>query len=378
MTAGDSSSSSSIYKDPIHLALGDHSISQLIPTIFDGKAFIHWSRNVKLTLISKNKLGLSYITSLKELWDELNERYNQSNAPLLYQLRKDVAEISQGEDSVAEYYARLKSVWEDLKAMDGIPNCDCDVDVVAMIAQKPNAVGSPRFHASKQQNPPNVWKRDAKRSRNDKMPYFYDYCNKPGHTTDYCFRLKAANKNGSSSGSGNGKRYAANVEEALPFEADTPFDAPVSEVAEPVVDPQFVKAFMKEMFKVIQAAQNDPETSNFAGTILAFNAYSSIISSDTCQWIIDSGTSDHMSYDIQDFQSYHLLNKPLLVSLPDGQHKTVHVTSVVQLTPLLKLQNVLYLMDFRHKLLYVGRILDNSNFVANFTSSMSFRTVQLM
>ncbi|KAK9716546.1 hypothetical protein RND81_06G240600 [Saponaria officinalis] len=147
---------SSVYSDPIHLAHGDHSITQLIPTVFEGIVFLHWSRNVKLALSSKNKLGfltgkcakpndtdpklqdwirtdytvlrwilhslsesisssLTYVTSSKELWEELNERYNQSNAPMLYQLRKDMLHITQGDESV----------WEDLRSLDGIPNCDC-------------------------------------------------------------------------------------------------------------------------------------------------------------------------------------------------------------------------------------------------------------
>ncbi|KAK9684328.1 hypothetical protein RND81_10G202800 [Saponaria officinalis] len=125
---------SSVYSDPIHLAPGDHSIIQLIPTVFKGRGFLHWSSNVKLALSSKNKLrfltesissSLTYVTSSKELWEELNERYNQSNAPMLYQLRKDMLHITQGDESVVEYYARFKSVWEDLRSLDGIPNCDC-------------------------------------------------------------------------------------------------------------------------------------------------------------------------------------------------------------------------------------------------------------
>ncbi|KAK9667377.1 hypothetical protein RND81_14G251800 [Saponaria officinalis] len=139
------------------------------------------------------------------------------------------------------------------------------VDAIAMIAQKPNSAGNPWSNATKQQVPPNVWKRDVKRPKNDRVLYFCDYCNKAGHTRDYCFKLKAA-KHGGSTGSGNSKRYAAHVEEAcLPFEVDTPFDTPDSTATEPVVDPRFAKAFMKEMFKVIQATPNDSETSKFAG-----------------------------------------------------------------------------------------------------------------
>ncbi|KAK9683488.1 hypothetical protein RND81_10G144600 [Saponaria officinalis] len=158
----------SVYKDPLHLTSGDHSLLQIVPHVFSGKSFMHWSRNMKVALISKNKLGfvngtypqpasthasyndwirtdyivmrwilhslsttiaesLSYVTSSKQLWDELDERFNQSNAPFLYQLRKNASQIVQGETSVTEYYSRLKVVWEDIRSLDPLPECSCGV-----------------------------------------------------------------------------------------------------------------------------------------------------------------------------------------------------------------------------------------------------------
>ncbi|KAK9756000.1 hypothetical protein RND81_01G066000 [Saponaria officinalis] len=125
-------SSNSIYKDLLHLTSGDQSLLQIVPQVFSGKSFLYWSRNMKIALISKNKLGfvngtypklasthatyndwirtdytvmrwilhslsdtiaesLSYVTSSKQLWEELDERFNQSNASYLYQLRKDAS-----------------------------------------------------------------------------------------------------------------------------------------------------------------------------------------------------------------------------------------------------------------------------------------------
>ncbi|XP_074265064.1 uncharacterized protein LOC141587480 [Silene latifolia] len=159
--------SNSVYKNPLHLTTGDQSLLQIIPNVFDGQNFLHWSRNMRIALISKNKLGFvnggcpepadtasthgdwirtdytvmrwiqfslsekiartfNYVTSSKQLWEELNERYNQSNAPHLYKLRKEMTQISQGTDSVAEYYAKLKSVWEDLRSIDPLHDCSCN------------------------------------------------------------------------------------------------------------------------------------------------------------------------------------------------------------------------------------------------------------
>jgi len=48
------------------------------------------------------------VNSTQELWDELTERFGESNGPLLYHLEKEIADLYQGNDSVAVYYTKLK------------------------------------------------------------------------------------------------------------------------------------------------------------------------------------------------------------------------------------------------------------------------------
>ncbi|XP_074298955.1 uncharacterized protein LOC141629944 [Silene latifolia] len=154
-------------QDPLYLAPGDISGLHLVSAPFNGKHYVKWSRAVKMALISKNKLGfitgcypkpeetaatyqdwirvdynvlcwilhslipeisesLMYVTTSKQLWEEIKERYCQANAPFLYQLRKDVMQTIQSDNqSVADYFGKLKSVWEDLQSLDGIPDCEC-------------------------------------------------------------------------------------------------------------------------------------------------------------------------------------------------------------------------------------------------------------
>ncbi|KAK9668254.1 hypothetical protein RND81_13G045000 [Saponaria officinalis] len=458
--------SNSIYKDPLHLSPGDHSIIQLIPTVFADTGFNHWSRTLKLTLISTNKLGFvngkcakpastdaTYqdwirtdytvlrwiLNSLSELIAR-SERFNQTNAPLLYQLRKEMMRITQGDDTVAEYYSRLKSVWEDLKSMDGLPDCTCsslstcscnllkkiidrvnkhmlidfimglhkkfeglrgqilamdpltsvnqtfskvhqaelqqqisnsdsagDIDSFAMVVHKPldyTPTSVKHSYSSKSFTPSNVWKRDSKKPKVDRSPYFCDFCKRHGHTKDFCYKLKdLQHKSGGVSSSARGvassfgQKLAANVEEVYVFEDDTP--SPSSSQ----LDLKFVEAVARVMCKVFKA--NPPDFTSMATA--------SIVSSSFCSsptnWIIDSGASDHMTFDFTDFNAHQMLHTPIVVSLPDGQIKHVHYSGTVLLTDIIELHNVLYLPDFKHRLLSLGRLLTNSGLIATFTSS---------
>uniref|UniRef100_A0A803N1T8 Retrotransposon Copia-like N-terminal domain-containing protein n=1 Tax=Chenopodium quinoa TaxID=63459 RepID=A0A803N1T8_CHEQI len=121
MPENESSDSLMNYQDPLFLSHYDNHASSLTLMLYDGSNFMIWSRNVKLALGAKNKKafiegkipipasghkdynkwerhdevvgGLSLVQTSKQLWDELSERYSESNIPLLYQLKKDLRKL---------------------------------------------------------------------------------------------------------------------------------------------------------------------------------------------------------------------------------------------------------------------------------------------
>ncbi|KAK9691835.1 hypothetical protein RND81_09G223100 [Saponaria officinalis] len=453
---------------------------------------MRWSQNMKIALITKNKLGfingkypkpdekyanyndwirtdytvmrwilnslsdsisegLSYVTSSRQLWEDLEERFNQSNAPFLYQLRKDVVQIHQGDAPVAEYYARLKSIWEDIRSLDPLAECECGViatctcellkKIVArdnknnlidflmgldkkyesirgqILAMEPlpsvnqtfaklhqteiqkhitntessadfdglvmNAMHNsssksaivPQWSTPKVPTPSKVWRQDAKKPRLDRAFYHCDFCNKHGHTREYCWKLKnSKSKSYHPSGSQRSfahpeKKFAVNVEDISPFDADTPLDAVVDSTptqqfaSHPTpVDPTFVQAVAKELLKL------QGNSSTLAGMAVLSSANTILSDFLVSDWIIDSGASDHMTNDFSHFLCSKPLVRPISVTLPDGQTQTVLFSGDIQLTDNILLKDVLYLPSFKHNLLSLGRLLTDSDLCANFTS----------
>ncbi|VFQ64259.1 unnamed protein product [Cuscuta campestris] len=153
-------------QDPLFLHNSDHPSMALTSTKLTGANFIPWSRSIKISLISKMKLGFIdgtcrkpaigspnyaqwercdnmvfswilnsiqsdlaeaflYASSSVELWKELEERFGQSNGPLIYQIEKKIADQQQNNDSVGTYFTKLKKLWDE---MDNVTNpvvCEC-------------------------------------------------------------------------------------------------------------------------------------------------------------------------------------------------------------------------------------------------------------
>ncbi|XP_057247910.1 uncharacterized protein LOC130590048 [Beta vulgaris subsp. vulgaris] len=63
--------------------------------------------------------------SANQLYEEIIERYGQSNAPQLFELHKQLSSISQGSDSIVQYYSKLKRIWDEIQLLDGFPDCEC-------------------------------------------------------------------------------------------------------------------------------------------------------------------------------------------------------------------------------------------------------------
>lgn len=159
-------STQSFLNDPLYVAPNEATNVQISLTLFDGNNFITWSRHIKLALGAKNKLGFIdgtlktpekkskdlarwtrgdhivrcwifrsmkeeiandffLVESAKQLWDEIVERFSQSNTPLLFQLKCELSNLEQGDLGVAEYYSKMKKKWDEIQELEALPQCAC-------------------------------------------------------------------------------------------------------------------------------------------------------------------------------------------------------------------------------------------------------------
>lgn len=121
--------------NPLYIHPSDSPSFTLAPTPFDGTGYRSWKRSVLRSLSVKNKLGfvtgeypkpdtpstmvhqwercddmvtswilnslskeiadsVEYVTNSEELWKELQDRYDQTNGAKLYQIQKEINDLS--------------------------------------------------------------------------------------------------------------------------------------------------------------------------------------------------------------------------------------------------------------------------------------------
>ncbi|XP_022030833.1 uncharacterized protein LOC110931759 [Helianthus annuus] len=85
---------------------------------------ISWILN---TLSHEIRGSVIYYATAQQLWNDLSERFGQSNGARLYQLQKSLGEISQSNSDIASYFTKLKSVWDELGVLNLLPSCTCGV-----------------------------------------------------------------------------------------------------------------------------------------------------------------------------------------------------------------------------------------------------------
>ncbi|XP_019056074.1 PREDICTED: uncharacterized protein LOC109115912 [Nelumbo nucifera] len=68
-----------------------------------------------------------HIETVQEIWKDIEDRFSQSNAPRIHQLKRDIALLQQGGQSVTTYFIKLKGLWDELVILSLIPMCICGV-----------------------------------------------------------------------------------------------------------------------------------------------------------------------------------------------------------------------------------------------------------
>ena len=163
--SGNSSSNIEI-SNPLYLALSDNPSTILVSKVFDGTGFASWKKLMTLALSVKNKLSLIdssveppdatsstfnnwnrvnsmviswllnslskdiaesvlFLQTAKEIWSEINQRYDQANGSMIYQIQKQLFSLSQGSDDFSSYFTKMKKVWDELNMIQEVPSCTC-------------------------------------------------------------------------------------------------------------------------------------------------------------------------------------------------------------------------------------------------------------
>ncbi|KAL4575563.1 hypothetical protein LXL04_022410 [Taraxacum kok-saghyz] len=152
--------------NPLYLASSDNPSTVLVSKVFDGTGFASWKRSMTLALSAKNKMSfidgsievpdvtsttfhnwnrvnsmviswllnslskdiaesVLFLQTAKEIWSEINQRYDQANGSLIYQIQQQLFSTSQGFDDFSTYFTKMKKIWDELNMIQEIPSCTC-------------------------------------------------------------------------------------------------------------------------------------------------------------------------------------------------------------------------------------------------------------
>ncbi|XP_075107126.1 uncharacterized protein LOC142180099 [Nicotiana tabacum] len=154
--------------NPLYLHPSDNPDAMLVSVPFSGVGYRSWRHSVLRGLSVKNKLGfingeckspdphppafcqwercddmvtswifnsllkdiadsVEYANDVVELWIELEDRYEQTNGARLYQIQKEINDISHGTLDITSYYTKLKKLWEELSTLSkrSQRSCNC-------------------------------------------------------------------------------------------------------------------------------------------------------------------------------------------------------------------------------------------------------------
>jgi hypothetical protein len=75
----------------------------------------------------------AYIT--KEVWDDLQQRYSQSNGTRVHHLKQAIASFKQENLSVSDYFTHLKGLWDELLIYRTIPGCTCGAKCICGLSK---------------------------------------------------------------------------------------------------------------------------------------------------------------------------------------------------------------------------------------------------
>ncbi|KHN22843.1 hypothetical protein glysoja_020773, partial [Glycine soja] len=77
------------------------------------------------SLSKEMQVSILHCSSAKAIWDDLQERFEQQNGPLIFQLKHELITLQQGSMFVSSFYSKLHSLLESLSELKPSHSCTC-------------------------------------------------------------------------------------------------------------------------------------------------------------------------------------------------------------------------------------------------------------
>lgn len=344
------------------------------PAKKDDPAYTTWdAENSMVMTWLVNSNYMCYATA-KELWENLNQMYSDlENQSQIFELTLKLGKIWQGEeDTVTKYFNSLKRIWQDLDLFEAyewkstedsqhykkvvednrifkfLAGLEVEFDEVRgiIIGRKPlPSLGEVFSEVRREESHQNVmlgkkgpifviegsafattgssFRRNTiiQRKSDEKQNIWCDYCNKPRHTRETCWKIHGKpapfkNKSGEKAGRAF---HSMNEAETSPI----------------------IKEQLEQLLTLLKSGSSSSvQTVSVAHSGNEINALSCFKFSGP--WIIDSGASDHMSNSLNLFKSYSPCSNNRKVKIADGNYSPIHGTGLIRLSEKIVLESVLH------------------------------------
>ncbi|KNA05415.1 hypothetical protein SOVF_190600, partial [Spinacia oleracea] len=365
--------------------------------------------------------------NVKDMWDDIKERFSIGNGPRINELKHQIANCEQQGDSVVTYYGRLRKLWEELAAYLTPPcSCTCTCGSKAaltkeredekihqfligldstlygnvqsnILMQDPlpslNSVFSKALTQERKDSlsrttekrneaigfatPGTSRNRGAMAGRGTDRPRSNStcsHCGKFGHDQENCFELlgypdwwyseNRAAARGKGRGSRGGRTGSSRGRGSNVANAATGRPTGSSTTVPPITESDRAS---------IPSMSNEQWQLLFSSMMNSATANSSTAKLDgkslSTRWLIDSGCSNHMSGNRSMFSTLtDATHSP--VGLPNGKQVMATKEGTVILSENLTLSNVLYVPDLKCNLISVSQLLVNSHCNVTFTNKL--------